>query len=104
MSEIKTTRKYVRRDWAALIAQWHSSGASRSEFCAAAGVPLTGFYSALSRCKNMQSSSERAAGFAQVKFPFPIATDVVIELPRGVSISISGVDPIELVRRLSSEV
>jgi hypothetical protein len=103
VSETQVRRKYVRRNWEALIAQWRSSGKSRSAFCAEAEVPLASFCSAVVR-QGADAAETAPSGFKRLTFSTATTAEIVVDLPHGIRISLRGVDPADLVRRLIKEI
>ena len=97
MSEVSEGLRRPRRDWASVFDAWKSSGESQAEFCSRAGIPVASFAGALHRMR--QSTPP---GFVRVATPRSLSA-VAIELPRGIRISASGLDVVDLVRRLTAD-
>ena len=101
MSEISPSPKIPRRDWTAVFEDWKQSGKSQAGFCAERHIPIASFSGALSRAR--RAEPESPPGFSRVKLPRSGAA-IVLDLPRGIRVTVSDFDVVDLVRRLISDV
>ncbi|CAN5629522.1 hypothetical protein BH10ACI3_BH10ACI3_30190 [soil metagenome] len=101
MSDVSAKPKNPRRDWPAIFENWKRSGISQAAFCTARCIPIASFSGALHRARRAEPDSPQ--GFARVRIPRSNAA-IVVDLPRGVRITLSSLDVVDLVRRLSSDV
>ena len=100
MSEFSAEPKNPRRDWRVVFKDWKQSGKRQAAFCAAEGIPIASFSGALRRSRRAELNSP--PGFVRIAPPRSTPT-IYVDLPGDVRITLSDVDVVDLVRRLSRD-